>query len=482
MPSVLLIDFKFNGSTHVLEFGCGLNSSYTGYAFIHQNDGPIMYRRVLEKLGEKYKNVAVLCKSPMASMQLNELVGEMKESKAHFTSLNCGVYMGMGHSSFQDPDKLSSAKQDQLKKHTKEDCIVVVESDSYECMLFAKKLAKYLKQEGVTTNVANSNDSIAALAKNKVCCSYFGAKKYIKTELISMKEMDAKKIESVCTGSEKVVIKPSNSSGGEGVIVTTPDRLPLYFELIKFRHQFGKNWLGSYGDTDNYQKCLDKCKELGIDQKTEGKAIDFWIHNYNDFFLLQEFKASTPVDDYDATGRLVFIVNDDLTIDFIDGYWKLPPYHLSEKIPGSMTYVSDVHPDHEQHRPPSLPIDRDMLKRIKETAAPIILDVVGKALQSSLKAHMIEMKSSPDKELRQYSETTLKEQFEDILDVDKPLIRDTTERVIVTPTTEILDAPKASVVPHGIFSHSINDLEGSKQPLLPKVENEKQACCSCVIL
>ncbi len=440
MPSVLLVDFKLNEKANILEFGCGLNSSYTGYAFLHNNDEPIMYRRIFDKLGEKYKKVTIICKSPFAKQQLLE-TQELLKKPASFDVHCAGRYLGMGHSELVDPDKLPTSVQTDLQKLGKEDCVVVIEHDAQNCMMYAKKLANYFTSKKIVTNVANSHDSVAALAGNKVICSHFGAKKYVKTEIINFKHLDQTKIDFVCKGTEKVVIKPTNSSGGNGVIVTNKDCLPLYIELINYRKSLRE-------DASFYRKCELKALELGIDLKKEGKAIEYWLDAYtgsnDEFFLLQEFKASKPIADYDATGRIVFIVHDDLSVGFVDGYWKLPPFKLSEKITGSMQYVSDVHPDSDvKPRAPSMAFSPEDMAKIQSTVAPIIQDIVGTALKEPLAKQIEKMEKDADKDLGTYASTVMKEQFQEILSVhDMPKLAVSSQ---VSPTQR-----------HGVFASQLS--------------------------
>lgn len=109
---------------------------------------------------------------------------------------------------------------------------------------------------------------------------------------------------------QKYVIKPLNASRGNGVIIV--DRLMLNREL----------------------------KKILVDKETldpNDPAYKYWITTKNKTFLVEEFISSKIIlldgKHFDATMRVIFVLSHDMNninIDFLGAYWKLPARSLEE--------------------------------------------------------------------------------------------------------------------------------------------------------
>lgn len=232
MPQVLLVDFKYDGNNAaIVEFGCGINSNYSGYAAINDAKGDLLYRRIFEELGKKYSNLIFLSKFP----------GAVKETLAHSTTLHpgqytvlvAGKYLGLSHTKFQKPEELVDSINNILdQKPYEKFCIIVPGVDSQECMLFANQLSQCEKLRN-NAHIINSHSSIMALAENKFMYMYFDKKKRLRTELINLNNISEEKVKAVSDFS-KIVFKPTNSSGALGTMVVGSKDIHQRLELLKY--------------------------------------------------------------------------------------------------------------------------------------------------------------------------------------------------------------------------------------------------------
>lgn len=418
-PLLLLVDFKFDGKkAHIVEFGCGINSSYTGYAALHNDDGSILYRKAYEKLGESYKTVTLVSKYPLWNPQSQELMTKLTEKKGNrdkYKALCVGRYAGMGFTEFIDPEKLEEKERTELLSLTENDCIVIPGQESQECMDYATRLESFLRQHHCHARVVNSADSINGLVNNKVLYAVFGGSDLLPTELIDLKKINADKVQRFQRIGKKIVIKPTNASGGNGVIVTTPEKLGAYLELVSYLQSFN-----AYNLSYNEQKQVirEKAISLGIEYDIgNDKSLDYWFDQYSEnnysenthFVLLQEFQEATLVDGYNATGRMVFTIEGD-TIQFVDGYWKLPLVKQDTNL--SKMYVSEIHLEKDAAN--SRLLSKEEKQLIENSLRPSIAMVVQRAQSQPLVQHIKQMKNSNDADIVSYA-TILERQFRNSL-------------------------------------------------------------------
>lgn len=422
MPHVLLVDFKLNEDgkeATIVEFGCGINSSYEGYAAIHGKQGDIMYRNIFRDLGQSYQKVIMGAKSPAMGAQLQGAIGKLVSEgmdPAKFPIQEVGKYCGMGQSRYLPLAKLSQDVQDYLKKLTPNDCVVFPGKDSLDCMSYAHELDKDLKENGVRTNVINSSSSIIGLAKNKVLYKLFGGDQHLATQFLRLNAPDQTKIDKVMAmPSDKIVIKPTNSAGGSGVIVIDKKDLPKYLRFLNWLLSTNYPGSGFYNPGIPCNVINQRAKELDID--IGHKSMEYWRdmnHRSNpnrNFILLQEFKKGKLVDGYDPTGRMVFVV-DGPKIRFIDGYWKLPAYQEKDAVSDSKKYVSDVHQGDGSEF--SLPLSAEDRLAIETSLLPTLQMIIGKAEQMPLAAHLQAMAEGPDRDISAYA-ALLRSEFAGIL-------------------------------------------------------------------
>ncbi len=124
---------------------------------------------------------------------------------------------------------------------------------------------------------------------------------------------------------DKYVIKPLNASCGNGIIIV--ERIKLDREL----------------------------KKILVDKSTldpDDPAYQYWISTKNKNFLVEEFISSKIIlmdnKHYDATMRVIFVLSHDMNninIDFLGAYWKLPSMPLEEYGGLTKMHKSNINKD-----------------------------------------------------------------------------------------------------------------------------------------
>lgn len=154
------------------------------------------------------------------------------------------------------------------------------------------------------------------------------------------------------------VIKPVNSSKGNGVIVVKKREL---FQLLR--------------------KVLKNPEKLpDHDDPTYG----YWLRDRNKSFLVEEYAPSKLITvngkKYDATMRVAFILFNDagrIGITFLGSYWKLPAKSVSEG--GSLTerHKSSIKPDHIG----AAKVDLEDYEKVKMVLRKVLPSIYIKMLQ-----------------------------------------------------------------------------------------------------
>jgi len=111
--------------------------------------------------------------------------------------------------------------------------------------------------------------------------------------------------------TDKVVIKPTNSSKGKGVIIIDKDNLDKTLKNI-FKNK----------ENIKYHKDV---------------AYNYWLNHTRNVFLVESFEESKPIlinnKKYDATMRIIFILdhnNNKINFEIVSSYWKLPIKSLDQ--------------------------------------------------------------------------------------------------------------------------------------------------------
>ncbi len=428
MPQLLLVDFKWAKDkkntdenalkiARVLEFGCGINSAYSGYAIAHQShqsEGDILYRMVFNKIGQNYDRV-IFGHKEFVTSRLDDTIHKLnQQTPGKYSKLWVGKPEEMSYA-YADPYKLNDNTQSVLKNLSSKDCILIPGFFSEECMTFACQLDNYLKNYNIPADVINSHSSVIALTQDKAVYAYLDQSEHLKTELVRLGSLSQiKKTQKMMdVPGDKLVIKPTSAEGGKGVIVIDKKDLPHYLNFIF--------WIQTSKPTqEEIAEVIERTK-LNID--SAHKSIQYWKNSFasregKDFVLIQEFKESKAIDDYDPTGRMVFMVDNEANVKFVDGYWKFPLHTQNAMVPESNKHVSDFNTNGSLSRK----ISEEDSKAIQASLAPVISRIVKKATQQSLPELINQMKNDPDEDFRDYAKIVLEKKFSEILKTVSPVI------------------------------------------------------------
>lgn len=139
-------------------------------------------------------------------------------------------------------------------------------------------------------------------------------------------------------GVEWFVIKPINSTRGNGIIMTNRQDLQhdLYKVLVKHKNSL---------PIDNSYTFRP--------EKPQG--YEYWLRDRNSHFLIEEYAESKPTivnsKPYDATARVIFMMRYEqgrIKIDYLDAYWKRPLVALTEKGTFKEKHISKHAPNFEE--------------------------------------------------------------------------------------------------------------------------------------
>lgn len=117
--------------------------------------------------------------------------------------------------------------------------------------------------------------------------------------------------------AERYVIKPLDANRGRGILVVDKEALDAVLKRIL--------------NTDNEKAA----KEIQLEQVRvldgENDPFEYWLIDRNPAFLIETCETSKPVNvrgkQFDGTLRMAFCLRYSqgaITVDFLDGYWKLP--------------------------------------------------------------------------------------------------------------------------------------------------------------
>ena len=173
--------------------------------------------------------------------------------------------------------------------------------------------------------------------------------------VLCKKEYDSNLTKSIINeiNANWYVIKPLNSSRSNGVIVTAKEDLDGTLKRI-LPHKINNN---SYR-TSSYRP-------------KHTLTFGYWKGDKNNTFLIEEYAPSKTITVnnklYDPTCRIVVLlrcINGEISLTFLDGFWKIPPKSLTEK--GSLTdkHVSKYRDDFDQLCPDDLKISEEDWKQI----------------------------------------------------------------------------------------------------------------------
>lgn len=432
MPNFLLVDFKLDshGNLHILEFGCGINSSFKGYDACHLDSGvPLsLYQKILHFLGKKYTHVYLLSKK--ISDSLSEFVIDLNKTKinGHFELIAAGCSGKWGFDSFVDLNEyVGSTESEIFKQLTEQDCFIVIDEDAYECFIFAAQLHTYFTKHDIKAQVINSNPSISAMVQNKFVFSIFDRKNPLKSTLWDITRTIQEQLDSLeC--HELMALKPVDENGGMGVLIVHHHELPAVLTLIHFAYQLKRLLFKPrcyIAPNDYIDQIIAKSEELNIrlqrDELCTERGIYYWLkwrsllQNSPQSLLIQAYAAGNPLatQGYDATGRMVFFYDESThTIQCIDGYWKFPKQRQSSEASASdinvseETHISDLtNLSHSSAR-----LTREEFEHIEFTLQQIVPPILHEATQTRLVDFLESLRQSTSEIFKLYAER-LAQQF-----------------------------------------------------------------------
>lgn len=168
----------------------------------------------------------------------------------------------------------------------------------------------------------------------------------------------------------KFVIKPLNSGRGNGVIMATRKTLNKELQKILVDHACPLPW-------DNSQRA----------NPLYPLTYDYWDYDRNAEFLVEECIVANPIEiqgkAYDATIRIVFALhydNNELTLTYLDAYWKRPTKAIDEAGTLNEKHQSKHGPTYEESL--GLFMDPEDFSLIKKTMNSILPQIYFNILKS----------------------------------------------------------------------------------------------------
>ena len=165
---------------------------------------------------------------------------------------------------------------------------------------------------------------------------------------------------------ERYVIKPINSTKGNGVIVVSRDDLDFTLKKIL---------------------CIDE-EEDKKDQLKSPLTYDYWDGDENSSFVVEEYVASKQIsvngEIYDPTMRIVCMLccnDEDFWVDFLEGFWRLPLKPVSVQSSLTERHVACYKNDLWYMHPNDLRISLQDMKIVQKCLRSIFSKVYPKMLR-----------------------------------------------------------------------------------------------------
>lgn len=298
------IDIKYNSEkgVQILEFNTGIRSGYKGASFI--NDDPYMVAKKFVETVEQYHNQVwyyphhilnpglrkVFKKSSFQALARDPRHPENKKFK---TAAQLPVYNPQNILDYHGVYLGNTKSLEELEEFRK----------NYPGIIpLSAALIKFRAGKGKLNDFLSSHESLNSY---KPLCGQF---KKVYTPGLAQKILEE-------IGCEIVVIKPWASTQGNGVIIVHQDDLDETLQYI---------FSGS--------------EELKNDKDI---SYRWWAKDKRENFVVEEFVASDTIyvphldsKPYDGTMRVVVFLaynNEEITIHFLEKYWKLPLLSLDEE-------------------------------------------------------------------------------------------------------------------------------------------------------
>jgi hypothetical protein len=337
--SFLFADIKYDKNLKILEFGEGKNGGYRSFDAIFKTGRiwesfweclskfglPIWYvgpkpssdpiNKIGITLGEKLSWGTFNKIRGKAFLYLSQLESDpsfkaLSEKKHDFNPYNLSSYKGIVVFKYRDDREYSKLKSlEKFKKNNPEFLVLDESSRPYAAnkeltnMLFQDlDLLKYRPKCKIYSKEYGPN--LANKIKGDFQCNYY-------------------------------IIKPINSGMSNGVIMTSSDELGNVLRRILKKRPGPKK----IGATFNYRP-------------TDTLTYSYWDGDKNKEFIVEEYVTSKDIivkgKKYDPTMRVVFVIHNDqgvITINFLESWWKIPPFALKDKVSLTERHVSKYRPD-----------------------------------------------------------------------------------------------------------------------------------------
>jgi len=322
---VVLLDGKVkHGKFFPFEAGNGIASSFIEYGQRFFDEPFYVYRSIAESIQEAHAG----------GLNLVELCHPLSMSKTPWANIS------EDYTSIDISDDQTYLEQEMHKLwqksqfKTNQPCMVVG-SSSLETVKIAQRYRQFSEHYGQMPNTAiiNSHPATLALMEDKaIFFSLFAGKTLLATELVDIRDINQAKIERVVGQATdgKVVIKPSNSDGGRGVIVCKVEDIEKVVSILQAcqNKQLDEPGLVARLNTEfNFQLTdLEDCKSFA-----------YWLEADRPYFLIQAYQACENTSEYDRTLRVIFSINvtDAGAVEIIlrEAFAKLAPTAIQSDNP-----------------------------------------------------------------------------------------------------------------------------------------------------
>lgn len=352
--SCFIADIKFDGEhIKILEFGEITKSYFKGHDTLYGKG----------KIWEGLWNILADYKLPMW------YVGKKLEKKAQKDLTAFKTFVSLGG---KTADTMELLKQHETFKKQKkrgfsrdEQCI-----NNHKGIVAIRRyrLPKYLRNKFIRENPGFLilSDAAAPFVGNKYRTSQLFDDEELKQFRPRWKKYSKRyKPELAQTiindlQTDTVVIKPLNSANGWGVIIVDKDELDETLQLIL---------------------CKDNKTTL---RKTYDKTYSHWARDNNRSFIVESYEKSKPItvanNQFDATMRMVFVLThecNDIGLQFLGGYWKLPVLALSEEGTLTEKHKSKI----STKRPSSAEISPEDTKKVQDILSYVLPKIYRKMLE-----------------------------------------------------------------------------------------------------
>lgn len=301
--SFCIADLKLDGSNiQICEFGEGLESRFKGYdAITHQG---AMWEALWQALGA-YKHPVWVIENDF-----------WKQHTADYAYRALQINGGSMVSSFGQAQQKMYANKTKAAGAKSEGIVLLhgVKKSAVFVKNTAKQYPNLLFLSKATARFVSSKQETNALFNTPFLQQFKPQNLLIKKQYYAGLASDILKN----IPNEYLVIKPTNSSLGHGIIIIHRRQLD---ETIKLILQGHTEPLAKYQANRNYS---------------------YWLKDKDSHFIIEAFAQSKPLivnnNAYDPTMRIAFVMSNlkgKMQISYLGSYWKLPAKHLNE--PGDFT-------------------------------------------------------------------------------------------------------------------------------------------------